>query len=88
MMLDDRDCSTAYRSSQYDIQLVDRVGGGDSFSAGLIYGLINESDTRRALEIGVAASCLKQTIPGDFNICSIAEVKALVDGGRSGRIQR
>ncbi|MGA7307082.1 MAG: PfkB family carbohydrate kinase, partial [Rhodothermales bacterium] len=88
MMLDDRDCSTPYRSSQYDIQLVDRVGGGDSFAAGLIYGLINEKDTRRALEIGVAASCLKQTIPGDFNISSIAEVKALVDGGGSGRIQR
>lgn len=88
MMLDDRDCSTPYRSSQYDIQLVDRVGGGDSFAAGLIYGLINEKDTRRALEIGVAASCLKQTIPGDFNISSISEVKALVDGGGSGRIQR
>ncbi len=53
MMLDDRDCSTPYRSSQYDIQLVDRVGGGDSFAAGLIYGLINEKDTRRALEIGL-----------------------------------
>jgi len=88
MMLDDRECSPAYRSSQYDIQLVDRVGGGDSFAAGLIYGLIRETDTRRALEIGVAASALKQTIPGDFNICSITEVMALVDGGGSGRIQR
>jgi 2-dehydro-3-deoxygluconokinase len=88
MMLDDRDCATAYRSARYDIQLVDRVGGGDSFAAGLIYGLINEKDTRRALEIAVAASCLKQSIPGDFNISSIAEVKALVDGGGSGRIQR
>jgi len=88
MMLDKKDCSRAYRSTQYDIQIVDRVGGGDSFAAGLIYGLINEKDTKRALEIAVGASCLKQTIPGDFNICSIAEVKALVDGGGSGRIQR
>lgn len=88
MMLDDRDCAEAYRSTQYDIQIVDRVGGGDSFAAGLIYGLINEDDTRRALEIAVAASCLKQTVPGDFNVASISEVKALVDGGGSGRIQR
>ena len=87
-MLDEKDCSSAYRSSQYDIQIVDRVGGGDSFAAGLIYGLMTENDTRRALEIAAAASCLKQTIPGDFNISSISEVKALVDGGGSGRIQR
>lgn len=88
IMLDDADCATAYRSSRYDIDIVDRVGGGDSFAAGLIYGLLNEDNTRRALEIAVAASCLKQTIPGDFNVVSMAEVKALVDGGGSGRIQR
>ena len=88
IMLDDADCSEPYESTQYDIQLVDRVGGGDAFASGLIAGLQLESDTQQALEFAVAASCLKQTIPGDFNLSSVAEVRNLMKGGGSGRIQR
>jgi 2-dehydro-3-deoxygluconokinase len=81
-------------SRRYDItHIVDRVGGGDSFAAGLIYGLtqygMTESkDKKAALEFAVAASCLKHSIPGDFNRFTAAEVKALVDGDSSGRVQR
>lgn len=88
IMLDERDCAQPYESAQYDIQLIDRVGGGDAFASGLIAGLFLESDTRQALEFAVAASCLKQTIPGDFNLCTIDEVRNLLKGGGSGRIQR
>jgi 2-dehydro-3-deoxygluconokinase len=68
--------------------VIDRVGGGDAFAAGLIYGLLDGRATQAALEFGVAASCLKHTIPGDFNHCSVAEVEELVKGGGSGRVQR
>ncbi|MDZ4699599.1 MAG: sugar kinase [Rhodothermales bacterium] len=88
LMLDDRDCQTPQRSKRYDIQIVDRVGGGDSFASGLIYGLLTEKDTRQALEFAVAASCLKQTIPGDFNLVSIDEVRKLAKGSGSGRVER
>lgn len=85
---DDRDCVEPYRSQRYDIQIVDRVGGGDSFASGLIYGLLTKDDTRAALEFGVAASCLKQTIPGDFNLVSVEEVEKLARGSGSGRVER
>jgi 2-dehydro-3-deoxygluconokinase len=76
-------------SKQYEItHIVDRVGGGDSFAAGLIYGLIHLEDARQALEFAVAASCLKHSIPGDFNRFTVQEVQALVAGGGSGRVQR
>ncbi len=88
MLHDDKDCTTPTRSRRYDIQIVDRVGGGDSFASGLIYGLVSESNTRDALEFAVAASCLKQTIPGDFNLVSAAEVKKLAKGSGSGRVER
>lgn len=88
MMLDDAECSTPYRSQRYDIHLIDRVGGGDSFAGGLIAGLLTKDDTRQALEFAVAASCLKQTIPGDFNLASKAEVESLVAGSGSGRVER
>ena len=87
-MLDNEQCAKPYVSSRYEIELVDRVGGGDAFASGLIAGLHLENDTRRALEFAVAASCLKQTIPGDFNLSSVDEVRRLMDGGGSGRIQR
>lgn len=78
-----------YHSRQYDIRLVDRVGGGDSFSAGLIHGLIAYSgDEKKALEFAVAASALKQTIPGDANHVSWEEVETLMNGDASGRVQR
>ncbi len=76
-------------SRRYDItDIVDRVGGGDAFAAGLIHGLVNDMDDRTALEFAVAASCLKHSIPGDFNRVSAAEVEKLMKGDASGRVQR
>ena len=77
------------QSARYDItHIVDRVGGGDSFAGGLIYGLQKLNDNKAALEFAVAASCLKHSISGDFNRVSVAEVEALIKGGGSGRVQR
>ena len=87
-MLDDKECREPYRSTRYDIQIVDRVGGGDAFAGGLIAGLLKKNDTKEALEFAVAASCLKQTIPGDFNAVSEQEVDRLMTGAGSGRIDR
>ncbi len=76
-------------SRKYDItDIVDRVGGGDSFASGLIYGLVNGKDSHAALEFAVAASCLKHSICGDFNRVSVDEVEKLVGGDASGRVQR
>ena len=75
-------------SQRYDVRLVDRIGGGDSFAAGLIYGLVTGRDAESALRFAVAASALKQTIPGDFSRVSVAEVDRLVKGDASGRVQR
>jgi 2-dehydro-3-deoxygluconokinase len=76
-------------SKKYMIKdIVDRVGGGDSFAAGLIYGLNTYEDKKNALEFAVAASCLKHSIPGDFNLMSVAEVQSLKGGDASGRVQR
>ena len=77
-----------YQSKKYDIRIVDRVGGGDSFAAGLICGLLDGNSMQESLEFGVAASALKHTIPGDFNMVTRAEVEALVGGDASGRVQR
>jgi 2-dehydro-3-deoxygluconokinase len=76
------------QSQRYDVRLVDRVGGGDSFAAGLIYGLLTGREPDAALRFAVAASALKQTIPGDFNRVSVAEVDRLAKGDASGRVQR
>ena len=78
----------AYKSKKYTIQIVDRVGGGDSFGAGLIYGLVNKLGEQATIEFAVAASCLKHTIEGDFNIASVDEVEKLAGGDGSGRVQR
>jgi 2-dehydro-3-deoxygluconokinase len=76
-------------SKHYEItNIVDRVGGGDSFAAGLIYGLTQLPSDKEALEFAVAASCLKHSIPGDFNRFTADEVLSLVKGGGSGRVQR
>ena len=73
----------------YEItHIVDRVGGGDCFAGGLIYGLQALGGHREALEFAVAASCLKHSIPGDFNRFTQEEVEQLVKGGGSGRVQR
>ena len=78
-----------YESKRYDIlPIVDRVGGGDSFSGGLIHGLLTKATQGEALEFAVAASALKHTIDGDFNMVSAAEVEALAGGDSSGRVQR
>ncbi|MDR1103181.1 MAG: sugar kinase [Tannerella sp.] len=79
-----------YQSRRYDItHIVDRVGGGDSFMGGLIYGLLTyPSEPQRALDFAVAASCLKHTVYGDFNAVSVAEVEQLLGGDGSGRVSR
>ena len=78
-----------YESKRYDINpIIDRVGGGDSFSGGLIHGLLTMGSQGEALEFAVAASALKQTVPGDFNLMSADEVIALAGGAANGRVQR
>lgn len=78
-----------YHSKTYSITpIVDRVGGGDSFAAGVICGLLDERSMQEALEFGVAASALKHTIPGDFNYVTRSEVENLMGGDGSGRVQR
>lgn len=76
-------------SKKYEIRnIVDRVGGGDSFAGGLIYGLTHFQDRAQALEFAVAASCLKHSVPGDFNRVTVDEVEKLAGGDGSGRVQR
>lgn len=82
------DGENLYVSKKYAIHIVDRIGGGDSFGAGLIYGLLHYEQPQQALEFAVAASCLKQTIEGDFNMVKVAEVENLMQGNASGRIAR
>ena len=78
-----------YESKRYDIEpIIDRVGGGDSFSGGLIHGLLTKKTQGEALEFAVAASALKHTIPGDFNQVSVEEVESLAGGNTNGRVQR
>ncbi|MCI6919470.1 MAG: sugar kinase [Lachnospiraceae bacterium] len=78
-----------YHSREYSIApIVDRVGGGDSFAAGVICGLLDGKDFKEALEFGVAASALKHTIPGDINLVTRKEVETLAGGDASGRVQR
>lgn len=77
-----------YRSKKYQVRIVDRVGGGDSFSAGFIHGLLKYADFKKALEFAVGASALKHTVPGDFNLMSEEEVETLINGDASGRVQR
>ena len=88
LLLDNKDCQTPYHSRQYDIQIVDRVGGGDAFAGALIFALLSKKNTKDALEFAVAASCLKQTIPGDFNLMSAEEIEKLAGGSGSGRVER
>jgi 2-dehydro-3-deoxygluconokinase len=78
-----------YTAPRYDIiPIVDRVGGGDSFCGGLIYGLRTYDDVQQALNFAVAASCLKHTVIGDFNLVTVAEVEKLMGGDVSGRVSR
>ncbi len=82
------DGKTFYQSTRYAVRIVDRVGGGDAFAAGLIYGFVTGKSAQESLDFAVAASCLKHTVPGDFNHVSVAEVESLIKEGGSGRVQR
>jgi 2-dehydro-3-deoxygluconokinase len=77
-----------YHSTQYQIHIVDRIGAGDAFSGGLIYGLLSNMTMQEVIEFATAASCLKHSIHGDFNLVSLDEVMALMKGNASGRVQR
>jgi 2-dehydro-3-deoxygluconokinase len=79
---------TACFSKKYAVRIVDRIGGGDSFAAGLIYGMMHNMGPQESLEFAVAASCLKHSIEGDFNQVSVDEVNKLAGGDASGRVQR
>ena len=85
MLCDGKDC---YFSKEYDIHIWDRVGGGDSFGAGLIYAMRSGYSTQQTIEFAIAASCLKHTIQGDFNRVTLDEVKSLMNGNGTGRVQR
>ena len=78
----------ACRSRQYEIQIVDRVGGGDAFAAGLIFGLLSDFGPQRTIDFAAAAACLKHSIPGDFNLVSRDEVEQLLAGDSAGRVRR
>jgi 2-dehydro-3-deoxygluconokinase len=78
----------AYFAPRYEMQIVDRVGGGDAFAAGLIFGLLSEFESQRVIDFATAAACLKHSIPGDCNLVSREEVEQLLAGGESGRVQR
>ena len=83
------DGKTFYESKKYEIRdIIDRVGGGDSFAGGLIYGLNNYDNKQQALEFAVAASCLKHSIIGDFNRVGVSDVEKLMGGDGTGRVQR
>ena len=85
MLYDGKECCF---SKEYHLHIVDRVGGGDSFGGGLIYALLSGKSTQEAVEFAVAASALKHTIEGDYNMVTVAEVEKLAGGDGSGRVQR
>lgn len=87
-MLYDAEALEAYFSTDYDIQIVDRVGGEDSFAAGLIYAMTQKMGCQNAIDFATAASCLKQTIEGDYNSTTVADVQNLLNNGGNGRVQR
>ena len=77
-----------YHTKQYEVRIIDRVGSGDSFASGFIFGLVTGLPFGDAAEFGVAASAIKHTIPGDLNHATLSEVKELIKGDGSGRVQR
>ena len=87
-LLRDAETGAFHQSPRYAIRVVDRIGGGDSFAAGLIYGLVTGRAPADALGFAVAASALKHSIPGDFNRVTVDEVEALAKGDASGRVRR
>lgn len=87
-MIYDATACTANYSTHYDIDVVDRVGGGDSFAGAMIYSLITGKDDKSAIEFAVAASCLKHSIEGDYNRVTVSDVESLIKDGGNGRVQR
>lgn len=87
-MLYDSKEDKSYYSNKYDIQIVDRVGGGDSFTAGIIYGIVTDKTNQDIIEFATAASCLKQTIEGDYNRTTVDDIKNLLRSGGNGRVER
>lgn len=87
-MLYDAESAKSYFSTEYDIHIVDRVGGGDSFAAGLIYAMTHKKRCQDIIEFATAASCLKHSIEGDFNRTSVDDVEILLKSGGNGRVQR
>lgn len=87
-MLYDGVSRQAFYSNEYDIQIVDRVGAGDSFSAGIIYGLISNKSFADTVDFAVASSCLKHSIEGDFNRVTVTEIDYLIKNGGNGRVSR
>jgi len=85
MLFDGDQC---YFSKEYPVHIVDRVGGGDSFAAGLIYAMLTGKDGQGTVEFAAAASCLKHSVEGDYNMVTVAEVEKLAGGDGSGRVQR
>jgi 2-dehydro-3-deoxygluconokinase len=85
LLCDGRKCHT---SREYEMHIVDRIGGGDAFTAGLIYGLLSKWDSRRVIEFAVASGCLKHSIPGDFNLVSLDEVEHLARSGGTDQVTR
>lgn len=88
IMMYDSISKHSYFSKEYDIQIVDRVGAGDSFAAGIIYGLMNKMDCLNITEFAAAASCLKHTVEGDFNRVTFSEIESLMLSSGNGRIKR
>ena len=82
------DSGKVYSSKKYTLNIVDRVGGGDSFGAGLIHSLTNGKNPQEAIEFAIAASALKHSVEGDFNIATVEEIEKLANGDGSGRVQR
>lgn len=87
-MLYNAEALESYFSTEYDIQIVDRVGGGDSFAAGLIYAMSQKQSCQDVIDFATAASCLKQTMEGDYNRTTASDVYALLKSGGHGRVQR
>jgi 2-dehydro-3-deoxygluconokinase len=82
------DVNGCWTSRQYEMHMVDRIGGGDAFAAGLVYGLLSGWPGPRTVEFATAAGCLKHSIPGDFGLMSLAEVRELMETGQAGRVRR
>ena len=77
-----------YTSRKYEMEMVDRIGGGDAFAAGLIYALGHRYAPQKAVDFAEAASCIKHSVPGDFCLCSVEEIESLAAGGACGRVSR